>query len=135
VLANVHPVFQPWFREASDSTAAQLVVNVVSELAAYACGPILVKETGVPTAPASAGFTEQRQASFYRELRRVLPPSAAHAFAYFAAFDAPWRAYDATGVPGAAPRVHPEEAHWGLYDAQRQPKLAAQELPPLSGSR
>jgi hypothetical protein len=89
-----------------------------------------VKETGVPTAPASAGFTEARQAGFYRELRRLLSPSRAQAFAYFAAYDAPWRAYDATGVPGAR-AVHPEEAHWGLYDDARRPKAAARELPRL----
>jgi exo-beta-1,3-glucanase (GH17 family) len=127
LLVNVHPIFQPWFREAPDAAAAQFVVNVVAKLAAGTCGPILVKETGVPTAPASAGYTESRQASFYAELRRAFPVSAARAFAYFAAFDAPWRAYDATGVPG----VHPEEAHWGLYDAERRPKPAARELPPL----
>jgi exo-beta-1,3-glucanase (GH17 family) len=131
LLANVHPVFQPWFREADDATAAQFVVNVLSELAPLSCGPVVAKETGVPTAPASAGFSAARQASFYRELRGRLPPSGARAFAYFAAFDAPWRAFDTLAVPGATPGVHPEEAHWGLYDAQRVPKAAAQELPPL----
>jgi len=131
LLVIVHPVFQPWFRDAPDSNAAQFVVNVLAELAPLACGPILVKETGVPTAPASGGFSEERQAAFYRELRRRLPPAALQAFAYFAAFDAPWRAYDAIAVPAAPPHVHPEEAHWGLYDAQRQPKAAARELPPL----
>jgi exo-beta-1,3-glucanase (GH17 family) len=132
LTVNVHPVFQPWFPEASGSSAAQFVVNVLAELAPHACGPIVVKETGMPTAPASGGFGESRQASFYRELRRLLPPSAEHAFAYFAAFDAPWRAYDAIAVPGAPPGVHPEEAHWGLYDADRQPKQAARELAPLT---
>jgi exo-beta-1,3-glucanase (GH17 family) len=130
LLLNVHPVFQPWFREASDTTAAQFVLNVLARLVPLACGPALVKETGVPTAPASAGFTEARQAGFYRELRRLLSPSRAQAFAYFAAYDAPWRAYDATGVPGAR-AVHPEEAHWGLYDDARRPKAAARELPRL----
>jgi exo-beta-1,3-glucanase (GH17 family) len=129
LLLNVHPVFQPWFRDAPDSAAAQFVVNVLAKLAPLACGPMLVKETGVPTAPASEGFTEARQARFYRELRGVLPPTRAAAFAYFAAYDAPWREYDATGVPGRA--VHPEEAHWGLYDAARRPKAAALEVPPL----
>jgi len=114
LLVNAHPVFQPWFHNAPDSTAAQFVVNVLAELAPLACGPILVKETGIPTAPLSAGFTEARQASFYRELRARLAPNADRAFAYFAAFDAPWRAYDAIAVPGAAPGIHPEEAHWGL---------------------
>jgi exo-beta-1,3-glucanase (GH17 family) len=131
LLVNAHPVFQPWFRESTDGTAAQFVVNVVADLAPLACGPILVKETGVPTAPASAGFSEARQASFYAALRGRFAPGADRAFAYFAAFDAPWRAYDAIAVPGAAPGVHPEEAHWGLFDAQRRPKQAARELPPL----
>ena len=132
LLVNVHPIFQPWFRDAPDSNAAQFVVNVLSQLTPRACGPILVKETGVPTAPESAGFSETRQAAFYRELRARLVPSAARAFAYFAAFDAPWRATDATFVPGARPGAHPEEAHWGLFDAGRHPKAAARELPPLS---
>jgi len=131
LLLNVHPIFQAWFRDAPDSAAAQFVVNVLSKLAPLACGPMLVKETGVPTAPASEGFSEARQAAFYRELRRLLPPGGTQAFAYFAAFDAPWRAYDTTGVPGA-PAVHPEEAHWGLYDETRRPKVAARELPPLA---
>jgi exo-beta-1,3-glucanase (GH17 family) len=131
LLLNVHPVFQPWFRDAPDGAAAQFVVNVLAKLAPRACGPMLVKETGVPTAPESAGFSEARQAGFYRELRGLLPPGRTQAFAYFAAYDAPWRAYDATGVPGT-PAVHPEEAHWGLYDEARRPKAAARELPPLA---
>jgi exo-beta-1,3-glucanase (GH17 family) len=128
LLANVHPIFQPWFRDAPDSAGAQFVVNVVARLAQSYCGPILVKETGVPTAPASAGFTDARQTSFYRELRGRFPATNDHAFAYFAAFDAPWRSEDATAVPGA----HPEEAHWGLYDAARHAKPAARELPLLT---
>jgi exo-beta-1,3-glucanase (GH17 family) len=130
LLLNVHPVFQPWFRDASNQNAAQFVVNVLAKLTPRACGPVLVKETGVPTAPASGGFSEDRQAGFYRELRRLLPPGGTRAFAYFAAYDAPWRAFDATGVPG--PAAHPEEAHWGLYDAERRPKAAALQLPTLA---
>lgn len=126
-LVNVHPIFQSWFRDASAATAAQFVVNVLGKLAPLSCGPLLVKETGVPTAPAGAGFSERRQADFYRQLRRLLPSSAQQGFAYFSAFDASWRASDATPVPGP----HPEEAHWGLYDAQRLAKQAARELPPL----
>jgi exo-beta-1,3-glucanase (GH17 family) len=131
LLLNVHPVFQPWFRAAPEGAAAQFVVNVLAKLAPLACGPLLVKETGVPTAPESAGFSEARQAAFYRELRRLLPPGRTQAFGYFAAYDAPWRAYDATGVPGV-PAVHPEEAHWGLYDVARRPKQAARELSSLA---
>ncbi|HYM41352.1 MAG TPA: hypothetical protein VET46_01170 [Steroidobacteraceae bacterium] len=129
LLANVHPVFQPWFHGASDATATQFVVNVAADLGRHFCGPILVKETGLPTAPASAGFSPGRQASFYAELRRRLQPSATRAFAYFSAFDAPWRAYDASPVAGAG--TGPEEAFWGLYDSERKPKPAALALPPL----
>jgi exo-beta-1,3-glucanase (GH17 family) len=125
VLVNVHPIFQPWFRGATDATAAQFVVNVLGRLEPLACGPVLVKETGVPSSPPEEGYSEARQASFYRELRRQLPPAATRAFAYFAAFDAPWRAYDASPLTG----VHPEEAHWGLYDGARRPKQAARDLP------
>jgi exo-beta-1,3-glucanase (GH17 family) len=118
LLANVHPVFQPWFAGADDKATTQFVVNVVSKLSDAYCGPVLVKETGVPTAPASKGFTSERQASFYKELQSRFPPSADRAFAFFAAFDAPWRAYDANPV-GA---VSAAEAHWGLFDESRRPK-------------
>jgi exo-beta-1,3-glucanase (GH17 family) len=128
LLPNVHPVFQPWFHGASAATAAQFVVNVVSELGSRFCGPILVKETGVPTAPADGGFSEAGQAAFYNELRQRFPATRARAFAYFSAFDAPWRAQDVTPVGPA----HPEEAHWGLYDAARRAKPAARELPALT---
>lgn len=127
MLANVHPVFQPWFATASDETAAQFVVNVVGLLAAVYCGPILVKETGVPTAPAAAGYSEARQASFYRQLQSVFPPTATRAFAYFSAFDAPWRVADSHPVPGH----HPEEAYWGFYDEARRPKTVVGVVPML----
>jgi exo-beta-1,3-glucanase (GH17 family) len=129
LLVNVHPVFQPWFRGAAAATSAQFVVNVVADLAQHFCGPVLVKETGVPTAPASAGFTPARQAEFYAELRRRFPPAPGRAFAYFSAFDAPWRAHDAGALPGMA--SGPEEAYWGLYDSERRPKPAALALPAL----
>jgi exo-beta-1,3-glucanase (GH17 family) len=128
ILVNVHPIFQPWFRDVADRTAAEFVGNVLARLVPLACGPILVKETGLPSGPASAGFSEARQASFYTELRRLLPPTSARGFAYFAAFDAPWRAYDALTAPDAVAGIHPEEAHWGLYGAERRPKQAAREL-------
>jgi exo-beta-1,3-glucanase (GH17 family) len=130
LLANVHPVFQPWFRSAPDANAAAFVLGVVDELAQRYCGPILVKETGVPSAPAEAGYTAARQASFYRALRAAFAPTPNRAFAYFASFDAPWRVADMQASPG----VHPEEAHWGLYDERRRPKPVVLEIPPLSGA-
>ena len=114
-------------RSASDETAAQFVVNVVDLLAAAYCGPILVKETGVPTAPEEAGYSESRQATFYLRTARTFAPTAARAFAYFSAFDAPWRVADSHPVPGP----HPEEGHWGLFDEARRPKPVVAIIPPL----
>ena len=128
LLANVHPIFEPWFHTASDGDAAQFVVNVVTKLADSYCGPILVKETGIPTAPEDRGYTPKRQASFYLELQHRFPPTGARSFAYFAAFDAPWRLND---VGPAGQRPQPEEAHWGLYDEGRQPKAVVAQIRPL----
>jgi exo-beta-1,3-glucanase (GH17 family) len=130
LLVNVHPVFQPWFRTAPDAAGVRFVLDVVHRLGEGYCGPVLVKETGVPTAPAAAGFTAARQASFYAALRRGFTPSTRSAFAYFSAYDAPWRAADAQAAPG----LHPEEAHWGLYDEQRLPKPVVADIPPLEDS-
>ena len=148
LLANVHPVHQPWFRSAPEGNAVQFVVNVVSDLGRYYCGPILVKETGIPTAPAEKGFTEARQASFYKDLQdrftasmsvpvstsapasTALPSAGERAFAYFAAFDAPWRVNDVGPAPGQ--RLAEEEAHWGLYDEKRRPKPVVASIPPLT---
>jgi exo-beta-1,3-glucanase (GH17 family) len=130
LLPIVHPIFQPWFRTAPESSAVEFVVNVVGDLAEDYCGPILVKETGIPTAPSEKGFTEKRQASFYTELGRRFPPSGTRAFAYFSAFDAPWRLQDGGPAPGQRPAE--EEAHWGLYDEKRQPKPVVASIPLLT---
>jgi exo-beta-1,3-glucanase (GH17 family) len=128
LLVNVHPIFQPWFAGASQEDAARFVVNVMNDLAGRYCGPALVKETGVPTAPAASGYTPARQAGFYRALRAQFPPTGKRAFAYFSAFDAPWRVNDAHPTPGA----QPQEGSWGLYDAARRPKPAALEVPEIA---
>jgi exo-beta-1,3-glucanase (GH17 family) len=127
LLVNVHPVFQPWFANAPNEDAVQFVVNVVDDLARVYCGPIMVKETGEPTAPVEAGYSPARQAAFYRLLRERFAPTSMRGFAYFSAFDAPWRGNDADPVPGH----HPEEAHWGLYDDQRRPKSVVAGIPEL----
>jgi hypothetical protein len=50
------------------------------------------------------------------------------AFAYFAAFDAPWRVNDEPGH-------QPEEAHWGLYDELRRAKPVIATIPELKSSQ
>jgi exo-beta-1,3-glucanase (GH17 family) len=127
MLVNIHPVFEPWFRTAPDANAVEFVTRVVDKLQRLACGPVLVKETGVPTAPSSLGYTPVRQASFFAAMRQYFSTNSLQAFAYFSAFDAPWRVNDVSPVPGP----HPEEAHWGLFDAQRLPKPVMRAIPPL----
>jgi exo-beta-1,3-glucanase (GH17 family) len=127
MLANVHPIFQPWFKEKGDDVAAQFVVNVGRELTAKFCGPVLIKETGIPTAPAESGFSAKRQASFYKELQLRLPSTRKMTFAYFSAFDASWRVADDHPTEG----FHPEEAHFGLYSEDRKPKQVLTIIPAL----
>jgi exo-beta-1,3-glucanase (GH17 family) len=133
MLVNVHPVFQPWFRHAPDHNAAEFVVNVVTKLGDLYCGPILVREVGVPTAPSEAGFNPDRQASFFTELLTQFPPARKRSFAYFSAFDAPWRAFDEIALPALASSTapHPEEGHWGLFDEHRRPKPVVARIPVL----
>ena len=128
MLVNVHPIYETWFRSASDENAAEFVVKVVDKLADAYCGPILVKETGEPSAPAQAGYTPERQASFYDALYRGFPPTRARAFAYFCAFDAPWRVNDS---PVLGIRPGSEEGHWGIYDENRHPKPVVNVIPIL----
>jgi exo-beta-1,3-glucanase (GH17 family) len=127
MLVNVHPVFEPWFKSAPPFNWAEFVVRVVDRLADAFCGPILVKETGVPTGPVSLGYTEDKQRAFYRQLETQMKPSATEAFAYFSAFDAPWL----VDAPNPVPGPHPEEAFWGLFTEGRAAKAAVKELKPL----
>ena len=128
MLVNVHPIYEPWFRYILDEIAADFVVQAVDKLADVYCGPILVKETGEPTAPEQAGYTPTRQALFYEALYRKFPSTRERAFAYFCAFDAPWRAND-----GLLLGIHPgqEDSHWGIYDEKRRPKPAVNVIPLL----
>lgn len=130
MLVNIHPVFETWFRAGTADNWTDFVVRVLARLRKIYSRPILVKETGVPTGPASSGFSVDMQRDFYDLLRKRFRPSRKNAFAYFSAFDEPWRPGDFNPVPGA----HPEEAHWGLFTADRRPKPFISELPRLPGA-
>lgn len=128
MTVNIHPIFQSWFRNAQPPHWADFVVKAADLLAAKYCGPILVKETGVPTGPADLGYSSAMQRAFYRALEAQMKPGPARAFAYFSAFDLPWHAYDASPIPG---NYHPEEAYWGLFTDARKPKPVLGGLPRL----
>lgn len=121
MTVNIHPIFESWFRRSQPANWAEFVVKATDMLATTYCGPILVKETGVPTGPLSSGYSGAMQRAFYRALEEQMKPRADRAFSYFSAFDLPWHAYDANLTAGDTP--HPEEAYWGLFTERRQPKL------------
>ncbi len=124
MLVNIHPVFESWFKSGTADNWTDFVVRVLGRLQAIYSRPILVKETGIPTGPRSAGYDEAMQRVFYDLLARRLPPSRACAFSYFTAFDEPWRTGDFNPIPGA----HPEEAFWGLFTDTRVPKPIMADL-------
>jgi exo-beta-1,3-glucanase (GH17 family) len=128
LLPTVHPIDQPWFANAPRATRVDFVVNVVGELEKKYGKPVLVKETGVPSGPASEGFDEAAQAEFWRGLAAKLPPSRERGFVWFEAFDGPWKVASVAGQTGD---VRASEAHWGLYRADGAPKPVIAALPPL----
>jgi glucan 1,3-beta-glucosidase len=123
MLVNIHPIFETWFRSGTAKNWTEFVTSVGDRLAARFKGPILVKETGIPSAPQQSGFTPLMQQEFWSALHTRMAPTPRRAFSYFTAFDSPWRAFDET--PGG-PR--PEEAHWGLFNADRSPKPAMRAI-------
>lgn len=127
LLPVVHPLDQPWFRGAPRETRVEFVHNVVRELEARARLPVLVKETGVPSGPASQGFSEADQAEFWSALAARLPATRAHAFVWFEAFDAPWKIASVAAQTGD---LRETEAHWGLFRADGAPKPALAALEP-----
>jgi exo-beta-1,3-glucanase (GH17 family) len=132
LLPVVHPIDQPWFANAPRAARVDFVVNVVGELEKRYAKPVLVKETGVPSGPAEAGFDEAAQAEFWSGLATKLAPSRRRAFAWFEAFDGPWKVASIARDTGDR-RAH--EAHWGLYRADGSAKAAAGALAPrLAGA-
>jgi exo-beta-1,3-glucanase (GH17 family) len=120
LLPNIHPLTEPWFPSAPESAAWEMVVAVVSRLQRHG-KPILVKETGLPSAPASAGLSPERQARFWRALRGRLPAAPEHSVAAFEAFDAPWKPEE---IARYFETVPPGEAHWGFFTAAGESKPA-----------
>jgi exo-beta-1,3-glucanase (GH17 family) len=118
LLPSVHPLFQPWFDQASTAQAVDFVVRVAGLLSARTDKPVLIKETGLPSGPPGTRFTPSAQAEFWTSLIRQLPKLPGLGVAYFEAFDHDWKEENARQEFGA----HPEEGYWGLYTAGGDPK-------------
>jgi exo-beta-1,3-glucanase (GH17 family) len=118
----VFPTIHPWRADQRDSQGAcGWTIFAYRDLAEHvpAGVPIVIAETGLPT-EGGLPTSEHYQRAFFLciESRQV-------AFAFFDAFDAPWK--DDGGVG----------AHWGLFRADGTAKLwASQQMQPvLSASR
>jgi exo-beta-1,3-glucanase (GH17 family)/cellulose synthase/poly-beta-1,6-N-acetylglucosamine synthase-like glycosyltransferase len=103
VFPTTHPF---WVGVQSPTEAVQWTQSVFWRLRASTSKQVLLKEVGLPSGGDSC-CDEATQAAFYRNLERTDV-----AFAYFEAFDQPWKGPD------------PVERHWGLFRADRSPKPA-----------
>lgn len=124
LLPSVHPLFQPWFNQASTAQAVDFVVRVAGLLSAKTDKPVLIKETGLPSGPPGTRFTPAAQAEFWTSLIRQLPKLPGLGAAYFEAFDHDWKEENARQEFGS----HPEEGYWGLYTAGGDPKTVMTAL-------
>lgn len=106
VFANLHP----WYANQADpQQACDWTTAAYADLVARAPvgTPVVIGETGLPTAGAPAASPQAQQAFFACLEARGAP------FAFFEAYDQGWKRDDAV-----AP-------HWGLFAGDRTPKLWA----------
>lgn len=109
VFPNAHPYFSKVFepKAAVDWTRARF-----NEIKKRTEQFVMFKEVGLPTAgDPDHPLSEKAQCVYYDQLRK----SVVH-FAYFEAFDVPWK----TALP--------VEPHWGIFHADRTPKVLARHL-------
>jgi len=120
LLPNIHPTFETWFNPSDAENAAAFVLNVAGKLQSRYPQPLIVKETGLPSEPASAGFTEAYQSGFWKEILKQSAPSETRSVSCFEAFDAPWKPAVTRGYfPGSD---HFQEAYWGFYTVNGKSK-------------
>ncbi|MGD2056388.1 MAG: hypothetical protein PVJ15_06235 [Gammaproteobacteria bacterium] len=124
LLPSIHPLYEPWYPQATTERAVDFVLQVAARLSEKTDKPLLIKETGLPSGPAAQGFTPARQAGFWVELTRHLPLLSGPGLVYFEAFDHAWKAENIEPRFGS----RPEEAYWGLYREDGKPKPVMQAL-------
>ena len=120
LLPNIHPIFEKWFKPEDITNAVAFVMNVSHDLQArYPDKPLLVKETGLPSGPASLGFTPERQSAFWAALLQQLTPPQNFGVSCFEAFDEPWKP---VAIQQDYPGNHEQEGFWGFYTVDGKPK-------------
>jgi exo-beta-1,3-glucanase (GH17 family) len=109
VFPNAHPFFH---NQLDPEGAVRWTEAAYDDLQRRAQRFILFKEVGLPTAGDEQGvLSEASQEAYYQELAQ-----SDVAFVYFEAYDQPWKT------------TLPVEPHWGIFQADRTPKLLGWKL-------
>lgn len=125
LLPNIHPIFETWFRPDAAESSARFVADTAKRLYDL-CGKfVLVKETGVPSGPITAGLSPEVQQTFWVSLLRQMKGELPIRLALFEAFDAPWKVAEVARDSGQRDE---REGYWGWFDAQRKPKRVVSVL-------
>ncbi len=109
VFPNAHPVYN---HRLQPDAAVRWTVGAYQQLRRETERFVWFKEVGLPSDGDEAGvFTEAAQAAYYRDLA-----ASPVVFAYFEAFDLPWKDWRAF------------ETKWGVFTPTREPKQLARHL-------
>jgi glucan 1,3-beta-glucosidase len=114
ILVNIHPFFAPAAVEEAVGGSVDGSYRLLERLYAHAGKPIVIGETGWPSAgppngPAVPGSWQQHR--FIRDVVRYASANGISVF-LFEMFDEPWK----TEAGGVGP-------HWGLFDGNGRPKF------------
>ena len=115
---GVH-TYPAWEQKSIDEALAYTIENIDGVHAALPDKPIAILEAGWATVAEEFGeqASEANQARHYAELSDWANKSNVTVF-FFEAFDEPWK--------GDPDRADGAEKHWGLFNADRTPKLVFQ---------
>jgi exo-beta-1,3-glucanase (GH17 family) len=109
VFPNAHPYFHS---QLDPTLAVRWTQGAFDDLTSKTDRFVFFKEVGLPTAGDSEGkLSEENQDVYYRDLAKTNVR-----FVYFEAFDQPWKTH------------LPIEPHWGIFRADRTPKLLGWHL-------
>ena len=117
--------YPAWEYRSVDDALEYTKQNYQSVVDHYPGKPVVITEAGWTTASNGRGIephnaSEELQARYYEELLEWTSREKILTFV-FEAFDEPWK--------GSPDPLEPEK-HWGLFNVERQPKLAMQQLYP-----
>jgi exo-beta-1,3-glucanase (GH17 family) len=121
-FAGVH-TYPVWEKKTLAQSMAFTLENLTAVQKALPGIPIVIAEAGWATTASEfpGEANEKNQAHYFRDLLTWAGKNHVTVF-WFEAFDEDWKG-DPNNPQGA-------EKHWGLYDLDRKPKLAAREVLP-----